>query len=153
MNPSFLISGTAGRIAMKFGVWLETNHLRVLLKSREGYICTCARRTPFPYLGNGGAECAKIWCVVRDPLSTRFPWVSTYRVGRGILGIFSAFRICQKLKLNAAAKQTFLAEPMRFFSPLQLPFWPKWAFTRGCTTSLTLGGGGRDRCLGGMASP
>ena len=39
----FRISGTAGRIALKFGVWLETNQLDDLHQSGLGYICTCAR--------------------------------------------------------------------------------------------------------------
>ena len=29
-------------------------------------------RTPFPYLGNGFADCAETWCVVRGPLAMRF---------------------------------------------------------------------------------
>ena len=27
---------------------------------------------PFLYLGNGWADCAEIWCVVRDPLASLF---------------------------------------------------------------------------------
>ena len=71
LNCRFRISGTAGRIALKFGEWLETNYLSVLHKSRVGYICTCAY--PFPYLDSGWTECAELcWCVVGDPLAERF---------------------------------------------------------------------------------
>ena len=41
--PPFYISGTAGRILMKFGAWLETNYLSVLHESRVGYIYRYAR--------------------------------------------------------------------------------------------------------------
>ena len=41
--PLFRILETAGRIALKFGVWLGTHELGVLQTSRVGYICTCAR--------------------------------------------------------------------------------------------------------------
>ena len=42
----FNISETAGRIALKFGVWLGTHILRALHAS-GGCICTCARSHPF----------------------------------------------------------------------------------------------------------
>ena len=29
-------------------------------------------RAPFPYLGNSWADCAEIWCVVRDQLARQF---------------------------------------------------------------------------------
>ena len=41
--PLFRISETAGRIALKFGVLLETHYLGVLRKSMMGHISTCAR--------------------------------------------------------------------------------------------------------------
>ena len=37
-----------------------------------GYLCTCARAPPSPYLRIRVANCAKIWCVARDPIVTRF---------------------------------------------------------------------------------
>ena len=37
------VSETAVRIALKFGVWLETHYLGVLQKSRAGYTSKCAR--------------------------------------------------------------------------------------------------------------
>ena len=52
-NHRFRISGTAARIALKFGVWLETNYLNVLHEPRVGYICTCTHAYSFSYLGNG----------------------------------------------------------------------------------------------------
>ena len=45
--PFFLISETAGRIVLKFGVWLETHYLGVLQKSRVAYNNTCRRAHPF----------------------------------------------------------------------------------------------------------
>ena len=39
----FPISETAGRIALKFDVWLETHYLAVSQKSSVEYIRTCAR--------------------------------------------------------------------------------------------------------------
>ena len=44
-----------------------------------GYLCTCARAPPSPYLRVRVANCAKIWCVARDPVVTRFT-----RVGGGV---------------------------------------------------------------------
>ena len=44
-----------------------------------GYLCTCARAPPSPYLRIRVANCAKIWCVARDPIVTRFT-----RVGGGV---------------------------------------------------------------------
>ena len=69
----FCISETAGRIALKLGVWLESHGLGVLQKSRVGYINTCKRAAvpPFLYLGNEWADCAET-CMVRDPLARRF---------------------------------------------------------------------------------
>ena len=61
MNPRFRISGTAGRIALKFDVWLEANNNEVLCTS-QGW-ATSARAqvlTPFLYLGNGWTDCAEI---------------------------------------------------------------------------------------------
>ena len=43
-----------------------------------GHLCTCARAPPSPYLRIRVANCAKIWCVARDPKVTRFT-----RVGGG----------------------------------------------------------------------
>ena len=65
---------TAGRITLKFGVWLETHYVGILEKSRVGCICTSARADvpTFPHLGNSQTDCAKIWYVVRDPLAGRF---------------------------------------------------------------------------------
>ena len=44
-----------------------------------GYLCTCARAPPSPYLRIRVANCAKIRCVARDPIVTRFT-----RVGGGV---------------------------------------------------------------------
>ena len=44
-----------------------------------GHLCTCARAPPSPYLGIRVTNCAKIWCVARDPIVTRFT-----RVGGGV---------------------------------------------------------------------
>ena len=44
-----------------------------------GHLCTCARAPPSPYLGIRVANCAKIWCVARDPIVTRFT-----RLGDGV---------------------------------------------------------------------
>ena len=38
----FRISGTAGKIAVKFSAWLETHQPYVLHKPKVGCICTCA---------------------------------------------------------------------------------------------------------------
>ena len=61
--PLFRILGTAGRIALKFGMLLETNQLHSLHKPRIGYICTCARADVprFPYLGSCLTDCAETW--------------------------------------------------------------------------------------------
>ena len=45
----------------------------------DGYLCTCARAPSSPYLRIRVANCAKIWCVARDPIVTRFT-----RVGGGV---------------------------------------------------------------------
>ena len=44
--PLFHVSGTAERIALKFGVRLETHYLCVLYKPSVGCIRTCARANP-----------------------------------------------------------------------------------------------------------
>ena len=44
-----------------------------------GHLCTCARAPPSPYLRIRVANCAKIWCVARNPIVTRFT-----RVGGGV---------------------------------------------------------------------
>ena len=62
MRTPFRISETAGRLALKFGMCLETHKPSVLQKLMVGYRYTCARTHPFPYLGNGETDCAEIWC-------------------------------------------------------------------------------------------
>ena len=44
-----------------------------------GHLCTCARAPPSLYLRIRVANCAKIWCVARDPIVTRFT-----RAGGGV---------------------------------------------------------------------
>ena len=61
-TPVFLVLGTAGQIALKFGVSLETNYVGVLREPRLGYTC---RVYPFPCLGNSWTHCAEIWYVGR----------------------------------------------------------------------------------------
>ena len=71
-----VVSGTARRIALNFGVWLDTNKLTVLPNSGMGYICARAAHLPipFPYLWNGWTDCAEIWleihwlCVLNKPI-------------------------------------------------------------------------------------
>ena len=70
MCTPFRISETAGRIALKSGLWLETHKLGAFQKLMVGCRCMCAPL--FPYLGNGWTDCAKTWCVVRGPLAMRF---------------------------------------------------------------------------------
>ena len=75
--PLFRVSETAGRIELKFGVWLQTAvrarlELGILQKSKVGYICGCARADVSPYLRNGRTHCAEIWCVGRDPIAGCF---------------------------------------------------------------------------------
>ena len=41
-SPAFLISGTTGRIALKFGVCLEINDMRFTLLRGGVLVCTCA---------------------------------------------------------------------------------------------------------------
>ena len=53
---------TAGRIALKFGMWLETRKLGILIKLRVGHSCTCARAHPFSALMDRWLDCAEIWC-------------------------------------------------------------------------------------------
>ena len=68
--PPFTYLGNTGRIALKFGMWLESHHQGFLQKLRVGHSCTCAPL--FSYLGNGWTDCAEICYVVRDPLAKRF---------------------------------------------------------------------------------
>ena len=46
-------------------------------KSWVGYNCTCDVGIAFPYLRNGWAHWADIWCVISDPFTMRFTksWV------------------------------------------------------------------------------
>ena len=72
--PFFRISETAGRIELKFGMWLETHHLGVLQKSRGRYICTCTpapvQMCPFSYISETAGRIAlKICCLVRGSLA------------------------------------------------------------------------------------
>ena len=46
-TPQFYISGTAGPIGFKFGVWLGTTHPSVLHMSGVGCFCACARAHPY----------------------------------------------------------------------------------------------------------
>ena len=46
-TPPFSISGTAGRIVLKFCIWLETYKFGVLQKLSVGYRCMCARAHPY----------------------------------------------------------------------------------------------------------
>ena len=69
-TPPFRISGTTGRIALKFGECLETYWL-----DKGGGVHPHVR-TPFPYHWNGWTDWAEIWCVVRDTLAMRFAQVS-----------------------------------------------------------------------------
>ena len=47
--------------------------------SGVGHLCTSARAPPSPYLRIQVANCAKIWCMARGPIVTRFT-----RVGGGV---------------------------------------------------------------------
>ena len=81
MCPLFRISETAGRIVLKFGMWIETDCPGLLQKARVRHGCTC---TPsFSFLGNGGTDCAELRYLVKDPLARRFTYVTAgYRCTR-----------------------------------------------------------------------
>ena len=64
--PLFRISETAGPIALKFGLWLETHQLGVLQKLMVGYRRTCAPL--FRISGTAGRIALKLG-VVRGPLA------------------------------------------------------------------------------------
>ena len=67
MIPRFRISGTAGRIVLKFGAWIETNYLSVLHKTRVGCICACARANLFSVSRKQSDELAlKFWWPIMD---------------------------------------------------------------------------------------
>ena len=63
-------------ILAKFGVCLETRQLCMLHMSWVGYICMCTRPhmqvCPFSVSRKWVAECAEIWCVVRNQLARHF---------------------------------------------------------------------------------
>ena len=73
--PLFHISETAGRIVLKFGMWLETHKLSVLQQLMlgiahvqlypEGTAERVHVRIPFAYLGKGWTVCNEIRCVAR----------------------------------------------------------------------------------------
>ena len=75
MFPLLRISEIFGRIALKFGMCLETHqpNSSFLTKVKGGAQLQVRTCTPlFWYLGNGWTDCAEICYVVRDPLARRF---------------------------------------------------------------------------------
>ena len=70
---SFRISGMAGRIALKFGVWfgvLLALAMRFTQTKKRGASARTDVPTPFPYLGNSWTHYAEIWRVVMDQLTS-----------------------------------------------------------------------------------
>ena len=47
MRTPFRVLGTAGRTALKFGMWLETHYFGILQKLTVGHRGTCLRAHPF----------------------------------------------------------------------------------------------------------
>ena len=70
--PLFHFSGTVGRIAPKFGVWLETYQLFYNSLGLGTYAWARADVPAFPYLGSSQTDCAEIWYVVREPMAGCF---------------------------------------------------------------------------------
>ena len=73
----FNISGTAGRILLKFCPWLLIHYMRDIHKSEVGCTCTCSRPHPFSISRKrlGGLR-SNLVCVAMDPLYDRFTQVS-----------------------------------------------------------------------------
>ena len=66
----FRISETAGRTALKFGVWLGDHWLYVLHVLRVEHIALAyVHHIPVSYLSNRETLCSENWCVVRHALT------------------------------------------------------------------------------------
>ena len=105
-HPTLGNSTTAGPIAFKFGVCLETSYFYTSLRW-----CASARahvHTPFADLANGWADCVQIWFVARDPLDKGFAQV------RGDVHLH--VRTCRCLSHDGASS------PARL-SPITAPYW------------------------------
>ena len=117
-RPHFCISGSAWPIVFKFDMWVGGHYVRAFHKSWVGWgisahahLCTCALAPPPPlppYLRIWLTNFAKLWCVNRDPMVTRFTKVgggetvhSHVRLQFRYLGNRSA------LTLKPHQKQTF----------------------------------------------
>ena len=75
----YLRNGLIDCVQILYVDWRSLSTCFAQVIGEVGHLCTCARAPPSPYLRIRVANCAKIWCVARDPIVTRFT-----RVGGGV---------------------------------------------------------------------
>ena len=102
--------------------------------SGVGHLCTCARAPPSPYLRIRVANCAKIWCVARDPIVTRFT-----RVGGGVTTFARACPVSLSRKpLSPGIKATPKTDLSPSRSLVHRQTWRLTGFTIRLSIFLTL---------------
>ena len=75
----YLRNGSTDCVQIWYVGWRSLSTCFPQVMGGVGHLCTCARAPPSPYLRIRVANCAKICCVARDPIVTRFT-----RVGGGV---------------------------------------------------------------------
>ena len=124
-RPHFFISGSAWPIVFKFGMvdWRSPSTCFPQAMcgwgiSARAHLCMCARAPPPPYLRIGLTNFAKIWCVTRDLIVTRFTKI------RGGVAAHSHVRLHEfrylenrsALTLKPHQKQTYLFRVRSFIA-------------------------------------
>ena len=75
----YLRNGSTDCVQIWYVGWRSLSTCFPQVMGGVGHLCTCARALPSPYIRIRVANCAKILCVDRDPIVTRFT-----RVGGGV---------------------------------------------------------------------
>ena len=75
----YLRNGLTDCVQIWYVGWRSLSKCFSQVMGGVGHLCTCARAPPSPYLRIRVVNCAKICCVARDPIVTRFT-----RVGGGV---------------------------------------------------------------------
>ena len=112
--PRFFTPGTDGRIAVKFSVWLETNYLGVLPKSRAGYICACECRGS---CGNAEAGTKPKIAIVQKPC-----YIEAY-----LPAALWSFRWSHQCMLTTKQKQVFQFH--KAGESVSVVYFPLFAYT------------------------
>ena len=119
----YLSNGLTDCVQIWYVGWRSLSKCFPQVMGGVGHLCTCARAPPSPYLRIRVANCAKIWCVARDPIVTRFT-----RVGGGVTTFARACPVSLSRKplspgIKATPKTDHISFALARSSPNMASYW------------------------------